>query len=166
MKLIRVSRFVRLMNFLSAVLAFALLVPHLASAQTDPFVGTLKLNVGKSTFSPGPPLRSATVVVAVSGQGLLAMLDGIDPQGMPIHAVYPMICDGQPHAVTGDPFGDASSCRRPDPYTLEYIALKAGREVGRGIIVVSRDGQTHTLNFRGVDPAGQPVNNVAIYDKQ
>jgi hypothetical protein len=34
------------------------------TAQNDRFVGTWKLNVAKSKFSPGPPPKSATVTIA------------------------------------------------------------------------------------------------------
>ena len=33
------------------------------SAQTDPFLGTWKLNVKKSKFVPGPPRKSETRIV-------------------------------------------------------------------------------------------------------
>ena len=44
----------------SAICAAALSAA--AGAQTDPIVGTWKLDVAKSTYKPGPPPKSATVV--------------------------------------------------------------------------------------------------------
>jgi hypothetical protein len=166
MKLGSISKLMRLVICASAAFAFALLVPQSGSAQTDPLIGTWKLNVAKSTFNPGPPLRSATAVIAAAGQGLTITFEAIDPQGMPIRAVYPLMCDGQAHPITGDPGFDANSCRRPDPYTTEFIGMKSGMEKGRGTVVVSRDGRTHTLNIQGTNSGGQSVNDSLVYDKQ
>ena len=38
-----------------------------ASAADNPFVGTWKLNVEKSTFRPGPPMKAETVTIAADG---------------------------------------------------------------------------------------------------
>jgi hypothetical protein len=59
MTLTRAYRLLRLAIFVSAASIIALLVPLAGSAQTDPLIGTWKLNLAKSTFNPGPPLRSA-----------------------------------------------------------------------------------------------------------
>src|ERR1700758_2522244 len=42
----------------------------LVVAQTDPFLGTWKLNVNKSKFVPGPPRKSETRFVVSSSMGL------------------------------------------------------------------------------------------------
>jgi hypothetical protein len=114
----------------------------------------------------GPPTAERTAVIAAAGQGLTVNFEAIDPQGMPIHAVYPLICDGQPHPITGDPGFDANSCTRPDPYTTEFTGMKSGMERGRGTVVVSRDGRTHILNVQGINSAGQSINDSLVYDKQ
>jgi hypothetical protein len=166
MTLTRACRLPRLAICVSAAALLGVLAPQPGSAQTDPLIGTWKLNLAKSTFNPGPPLRSATAVIAAAGQGLTVNFEAIDPQGMPIRAVYPLICDGQPHPITGDPGFDANSCRRPDPYTTGFTGMKSGMERGRGTVVVSRDGRTHILNIQGINSAGQSVNDSLVYDKQ
>ena len=50
----------------AALSALALSVA--AGAQTDPIVGTWKLDVAKSTYKPGPPPKSATVVIDAAGK--------------------------------------------------------------------------------------------------
>jgi hypothetical protein len=77
-----------------------------------------------------------------------------------------MICDGRPHPVTGAANVDASSCRRPDPYTQEFTNMKEGRATTSGTLVVSRDGRTTTITTKGVSANGQQIDNVTVYDKQ
>ena len=151
---------------LSAAFVFALMVPPNGLAQGDPMIGTWKLNLAKSTYKPGPPPRSLTAVTVASGQGLTATVDGINAQGMPIHQVFTMICNGQPQSVTGAAAVDAMSCRRSDPYTQEFTNMKGGRATTSGTLVVSRDGRTTTVSTKGVSATGQQIDNVAVYDKQ
>jgi hypothetical protein len=44
--------------------------------------------------------------------------------------------------------------------------MKAGKLVQVTTIVLSQDGRTITTTGRGIDAKGQPVNSVAVYDKQ
>ena len=55
-----------------ALLAASLvtLSPQASFAQTDPWLGTWKLNLAKSTYSPGPPPKSLTVTIEAAGQGM------------------------------------------------------------------------------------------------
>ena len=52
----------------TAVCAVALSVSSTAQAP-DPFVGTWKLDVAKSTYKPGPAPKSLTVVIEAAGKG-------------------------------------------------------------------------------------------------
>ena len=49
-----------------------------AFAQSDPQVGVWKLNVAKSTYTPGPPARNQTITYAAAPNGLKVTVDGID----------------------------------------------------------------------------------------
>src|SRR6516225_7333959 len=51
--------------FLAAVLATA--VPEIGLAQSNPLIGTWKLNLAKSRFSGSPPPRSITLTFAGEG---------------------------------------------------------------------------------------------------
>ncbi len=146
------------------VVAFA--VPQAGAAQSDPMVGTWKLNVAKSKYNPGPAPRSLTVVVSAAAQGTVANTEGVNAQGMPTKTTIVIICDGQPHPVTGAPNVDALSCRQPDPYTQTFTNMKGGKATTGGTLVVSRDGKITTISTKGTTAAGQQIDNVAIYDRQ
>ncbi len=58
---------------LGVLLAFGLVlgadIVNLSAQASDPRIGTWKLNVTKSKYSPGPAPQSLTVKVEPSGQG-------------------------------------------------------------------------------------------------
>ena len=57
-------------------------------AADDPLVGTWKLNLAQSKYSPGPPPMSGTTkIVAVTG-GIRLVADGVNDQGQATHAAY------------------------------------------------------------------------------
>jgi hypothetical protein len=47
----------------------------------NPFVGTWKLNLAKSKFDPGPPVRSRTVTVEPAGDGVKWSIEQVDANG-------------------------------------------------------------------------------------
>src|SRR3989442_70870 len=51
-------------------LAVATALPQAGLAQSNPLIGTWKLNLAKSKYSPGPPPRSGTSIWEAVGQGL------------------------------------------------------------------------------------------------
>jgi hypothetical protein len=140
--------------------------PQVSYAQTDPLIGTWKLNLAKSTYSPGPAPRSGTLTVEAAGQGRTYTFDAINLAGMPVKAVFIAIDDGQPHPATGSPVADAASIRQINPYLRNYSLMKAGKEVQTGALVVSTDGKTATFFNTGVNENGQPISNVVVYEKQ
>src|SRR5262245_25100443 len=125
----------------AAAFVFAFAVPQAGAAQNNPMIGTWKLNLAKSKYNPGPAPKSLSVVVSAAAQGTVANTEGVNAQGMPTKTTIVIICDGQPHPVTGAPNVDALSCRQPDPYTQTFTNMKAGKSTTGGTLVVSRDGK-------------------------
>jgi hypothetical protein len=54
------------------VVVLALLVPGLLRAQSNPFIGTWKLNTAKSKYSPGPAPQNQTTTYQAQGDGVKA----------------------------------------------------------------------------------------------
>jgi hypothetical protein len=129
-------------------------------------VETWKLNLAKSTYSPGQPPRSQTSNIQAEGQGLRITNEGIDAQGNPTKAVIVLLDDGKSHPVTGVPAYDAQSYKVVNDSTAWTIRKKAGKVVQTLISEVSADGKTWTLTITGVNPNGQQINNVIVRDKQ
>ena len=141
-------------------------LPQLGFAQSSPLIGTWKLNLDKSKFSPGPPPRSSTGTFTQDGQNIRATNQTIDAQGNPVTTVFMHIYDGQPHPTTGSPDVDASAYTRVDANTIIYTRLKAGKLIAIGTFVMSQDGKTLTFTLTGTDASGRLGTNVAVYDKQ
>jgi hypothetical protein len=155
------------MAMLFSAVAFATALPQASLAQGTPLIGTWKLNLTKSKYSPGPAPKSGTTTFEVAGLGLRITTQGIDAEGKPTKTDFSAILfDGKSYPVTGTPAYDASSYKLVNASTFEYIRTKAGKLVQTATSVVSSDGKTRTVTTIGVDENGQQINNVAFYDKQ
>jgi hypothetical protein len=134
----------------------ALLVPQSGLAQNDPLVGVWKANLAKSKYPPDQ-VPIAYRIIQPSGQGLIQAFGGADAKGASFLVVNTLICDGQQHPTVGSGGSGANTCRRPDPYTREFVNFQNGKQTGAGTQVVSRDGSTMTVTFA--------TGNVAVYDR-
>jgi hypothetical protein len=143
-----------------------------AWAADDPFVGTWTLNIAKSKFDPGPPVRSRTVTVEPAGDEVKWSIEQVDANGKLGTVVETLKLDGKdyPRTVTGSmggPGGDTIALKRIDAYTLEETLKKGGKVVATYKQVVSKDGKERTATqMTGTNAAGQPVHSVLVFDKQ
>jgi len=137
-----------------------------AAASPDPHVGTWKLNVAKSKYSPGPAPKEVTMKIEAKGAGTHLTQTGTDGAGKPIKVEFTANYDGKDNPITGVPNADAIAVKRVDANTWEGTFKKGGKVVMTVTSVVSKDGKTRTSTFKGTDAAGKPVNDVAVYDKQ
>jgi hypothetical protein len=146
-------------------LAVATALPQTGFSQTDPRLGTWRLNLAKSKFS-GPAPRSQTVnTEAAEGQNLKNTVTGVGANGNPINNTFTGIIDGVPHPVSNANF-DTIASTRVDAYTMINSFMKAGKLVRTQTTVVSSDGKTITVTTIGINANGQPMNDIAFYDKQ
>lgn len=153
---------------LAALVVGVVLWGNPASAQgTDPLIGTWKLNVAKSKYSPGPPPKSNTVRIEAAGEGQKTTADGIGANGQPTHVEYTAKYDGKDYPITGSAIGaDTVSLKRVDANTTKRTDKKGGKIVATMTRKVSRDGKRVTVTYKGIDAKGQPFDNVVVYEKQ
>ena len=135
-------------------------------AQTDPIIGTWKLNLTKSKLIPGPPPKSETITYEAVGQGVKVTVKGTDAEGKPINTQYTANYDGKDNPVTGNPDWDTQAWKRIDANTGESTRKKAGKVVSTATRVVSKDGKTMTLTEKGVNAKGEKISNIIVYEKQ
>lgn len=135
-------------------------------AQTDPFIGTWKLNLAKSKYSPGPAPKSLTVTHEAVGQGVKVTVKGTDAEGKPVDFQLTANFDGKDYPVTGVPDFDTVAQKRINANTVEFTRKKAGKVVSTATRVVSKDGKTSTLTDKGVNAKGEKFSNTAVFDKQ
>ena len=132
----------------------------------DAVVGTWKLNVAKSTFSPGPAPKSQTRSYAESAQGMTLTIKTTAADGKESTVTLTYKDDGKPYPVSGNPDFDMVSVTRVDALTAHSTQTKAGATVGSGIRTVSKDGKTLTFAQKGTHANGAKYDNVSVYDKQ
>ena len=155
------TRFFTLVIALTSVLAFA------AVAFADNNVGTWKLNLAKSSFSPGPAPKSQTLKIEAWGDdGLKYSADGVGPDGKPTHAEFQAKFDGKDVPFKGNPDADTLAYKRIDANTLEATTKMKGKTTLTAKVVVSKDGKTRTVTQTGTDAQGRTTKNVLVYEKQ
>jgi hypothetical protein len=147
----------------AAIGALALTVA--AGAQTEPIVGTWKLDVAKSTYKPGPPPKSVTVVIDAAGKGIKVAVDAVMADG-PSKWGYTSARDGKDSPVTGNPAYDTANVTQTSPTESTIVYKKDGKTVVTLKAVLSKDGKTMTTTSDGTDAKGQTIHNVAHYTKQ
>ena len=156
-------------TFLPAATVVGVLAAALGSAvfaqSPAPGLGTWKLNVARSKYTPGPSPKSAVVTFSAAGQGVKAVVDGLGPDGSKTHWEYTANFDGKPYPVTGNGDGDMVVARRPNPNTIETSYTLKGKPTVVNTRVVSTDGKTLTVTSTGTNAQGQKVNNVQVFEK-
>ena len=145
----------------------AILAGTVLAQAPDAQVGTWKLNVAKSTFNPGPALKSATTKIEAAGAGTKFIVDQSPTDGAARHWEFTADYDGKDVPITGNnPDADMIARTRLNASTVNSVLKKGGKITTRQTSVVSSDGKIRTVTTTGTNAAGQKVNNVAVYDKQ
>jgi hypothetical protein len=131
----------------------------------DANLGTWKLNVAKSVFSPGSP-KNDKVVYEAAGDNVRVTVDGTDKDGKPTHSEWTGKFDGKDYPVTGDPNSDERSYTKIDDRTLGFNFKKGGKRIASGRIEVSIDGKSRTVTTSGIDSTGKKVTSISVYARQ
>jgi hypothetical protein len=139
-------------------------------AQSDPFVGTWKLNVAKSKYVNAPPApKTETRTVKAQGNSVKISLDGVEMDGSRIAYSYTTKFDGEDSPVTGMGAAmseDTVALKRVDAYTFTATTKRGGKVIRTVRGVVSKDGKVTTLLAKGTDAQGRPASALTIWQKQ
>jgi hypothetical protein len=159
------------MNTFSRTAAVSLLIIGFSGIQflaqsTDPLVGTWELNVGKSKFGTGRAPKSETRTYVVAGQDIKATVKSVGSDGKPSSMEFMMSDDGKDRPITGHPDADALSIRRVTASDVEFTLKKAGKVVITGTRTISKDGKMMTITSKGINAAGQPIHDVAVFERR
>lgn len=147
--------------------ALAIGVGSVAIAGTpDPVVGTWHLNVAKSTFKPGPALKSQTRVYTESEDGISLTTTSTDADGKESTTTLTFKYDGKSNPASGSADYDSVSVTRVNALTVHSQQFKAGKPVGKAERLLSKDGKTLTFKQHGTHANGVKYDDVLVYDKQ
>jgi hypothetical protein len=150
-----------------ACLGLSTVLVSSALAQADSQVGNWRLNVAKSTYSPGPAPKSATTRIEAAGAGVKIVVDQTMTDGSTRHWEFTGNYDGKDMPITGNnPDADTAARTRISATTVQTVLKKGGKITTTQTSTVSSDGKTRTVTIKGVNASGQPVSSVAVYERQ
>jgi hypothetical protein len=131
----------------------------------DPIVGTWKLNVAKSKFSPGQELTAATrVYTEANGVYTLEQkLTGADGKETSYRVQY---SEGKDMKQASGGALDTTHAKKIDTNTWDFDLKKDGKVVGHVHRVVSADGKVLTVHNTGMMISGVTADQTLVFDKQ
>jgi hypothetical protein len=141
-------------------------VMQLSAQGGDPRIGTWKLNVAKSKYSPGPAPQSQTLKIEPSGQGEKVTSELVSADGTNTTSQYTANFDGKDYPLTGSTIADMVSLKRIDARTTERTDNKGGTVAQTIRRVVSADGKTMDVTVKGKNAQGQEMSHVIVFEKQ
>jgi hypothetical protein len=155
--------------FLKVAIATLAITSAAAAFAADNSVGTWKLNVEKSTYSPGPlPVKSLSTTREADGDGVKVTNTGERSDGSAINATYAAKFDGSPASVSGQgaPY-DTIALKQVNANTFTYESKNSTNKYHvSGRLTVSADGKTLTQKAKGTDAEGKPMSITLVYEKQ
>jgi hypothetical protein len=159
----------RLLVF-ATVVALSLVTSGLLLAQSNPNVGTWKLNPAKSKSSPAGLIpKGGTRTVTAQGDGAKYSYEGVAGDGSQTAYSFTTNYDGEYSAISGVGFpggADTYAVKRVDANTFMGTGKKAGKVVGTNRTVVSKDEKVATITGKGTDAQGKPTITTTVWDKQ
>jgi hypothetical protein len=129
-------------------------------------MGTYKLNPEKSKFNPGPPPASFTAKFEPEGKAVKVTMESKGPDGKTNVSGYTAAYDGKTVPMKGMAHVDSTKLRRLDASTTERVDMKDGKVVQTMVRKVSKDGKTFTVDVKGVDAKGKPIDHKVHFDRQ
>jgi hypothetical protein len=153
-----------LMVSLAACCAFVLSSSIAVAA--DNWLGTWKLDLEKSKYSPGPAPKSLTLKFEATPGGIMFTGDGVGADGKAAHSTFLSKFDGKDVPYEGNPDADTASPRKIDDNSYDNTWKKGGKETITAKVVVSADGKTMTITQTGTNAKGEAVNHSIVYNKQ
>jgi hypothetical protein len=139
---------------------------HAAASERDPVIGTWTLNVAKSNFGGGLPVRSQTVTFDSTAQGFRVTSETVALDGSVSRSSYTARYDGKRYPIAGSPNADSVAFARLDARTVERFDTRGNTFVGSVTRVVSADGKTMTVMNKPVGTQGRTVGGILVYERQ
>ena len=150
--------------------SFVIVTGAFAQSKDDTSLGSWKLNVAKSKFTPGPPIKGDTRSYEVNDEGwLIVMTETIQPDGRRTGVRFAAKFDGKAYPQIGRfaPTVTLITYQPVDKLTLKYTQRDtSGKVLSTNTRTVSPDGKTMTIEQRSTDDKGRPTVNVELFERQ
>jgi len=155
-------------NLLMASLAACCIMVVSSSAvlAADNWLGSWKLDVAKSKYSPGPAPKSFALKFEATPDGTRLTSDGVGADGKAIHTMYVSKFDGKDVPWEGNADADTAAPKKVDDNNYVNTWKKGGKPTMTTNVAVSADGKTLTVKQTGMNVKGEAVSITAVYNKQ
>ena len=152
-----------------SLMAFAItLITTIAALGADNSIGSWKLNIEKSKYTPAPiPVKSLSITREASEGGVKVTITGELAEGTAINASYTAKYDGKDVQVTGNTPYDTISIKQVNANTFTDVRKKTGGPYqATGRAVISNRGKTLTTTSKGTDTEGKKFTSTFVFEKQ
>jgi len=152
---------------IGSAIVLALAAAVQVRAQSDPGVGTWKLNLAKSKYFARMAPKSEVRTYAMQGETVKLTDNGVAADGSSLSWGYIARLDGKDYPITGTRPGgaDTISATLANATTVDAKLKKGGKVIETASRVVSADGKTLTVTAYSADGNKTPLF-VTVYDKQ
>jgi hypothetical protein len=133
--------------------------------EEDLVLGTWSLNVEKSKWIPGPAPRSQTRTYEAHENGVKATVKTVYSDGHSTSIEYVAKYDAIEYPLLGSPDAERVSLKKLSPHEAQVALGHAGKVIGTAHRVISRDGKTMTITYKG-ELEGRSVLNVSVYERK
>jgi len=132
----------------------------------DPIVGTWKLNLNKSHFSPGPAPKSVTMRISEDGDWLDSKTEAVDETGKPVTRSNRYKMDGGEYPYDAPQGKGTITIKNIDDHHGTATIKLAGDTTLTQQSVISSDGKTRTVTTTGTDTKGRSISNTVVWERQ
>ncbi len=144
----------------------ALVLSSSVAMAAENWLGTWKIDLAKTKYSPGPAPKSLTLKWEATPAGTKFTGDGVEADGKASHTMFVSKFDGKDVPYEGNPDADMAAPMKIDDSNYTNTWKKGGKATTTAKVVVSADGKTMTITQTGTNGKGQAVNNTIVYNKQ
>src|SRR5262245_37131250 len=138
----------------------------LLAVSQEPWFGTWKLNIAKSTADRDARFKSATSKIEPSQDGLTVIYDLVGTRGGVTHMEWMGKFDGKDYPVQGVDYVLTHAYTRLNDRSYQITIKIDGVVTAIAKVEVSPDGKTLTTLTDGKNSRGNDVSTIAVYEKQ
>jgi len=156
----------RITFVLTSLLTPCLLPNALARQTQEPWLGTWKLNLAKSTPDREARYKRATTKVERWGDGIKVIYDLVGTRGGITHLEWAGRFDGNDYSVQGVDYVLTHAYSRVNDSSYQITIKIDGVVAAVAKVEVSPDGKTLTTLTTGKDARGNTVETTTVYERE
>ena len=151
----------RAVSFILAVMAM-LIAPQLQ----EPWFGTWKLNIAKSTADREVRYKRGIAKIERWEDGLKVTYDLVGTRGGLTHMEWTGKFDGKDYPVQGVDYVLTNAYSRIDDHSYQIITRVDGVQTTTAKVVISPDGKTLTTQTAAKNAQGNTITGTTVYERE